>query len=450
MSDMAVSTIVLAAGFGSRMKSARAKVLHEIGGRSMLGHVLETASALRPASMAVIIGDHAPETGDHACAFNDKINVYVQSPPRGTGDAVRQAMAMLENFDGAALVLFADTPLITGKTLSLLKAEIEDNAAVAVLGFTPPDPGQYGRLKKDAAGDLAAIIEYADASDEERAIALCNSGVMAFDAAFLRENIGALKNDNAKGEYYLTDLVAIARRQDKRCAIVSADADEVVGVNSREDLAAAERIFQQRMRKKAMTNGVTLFDPDTVYFAHDTSIGKDVTIGQNVVFGPGVEIGDEVVIHANCHIEGAKISRGASIGPFARLRPGAEIGERARIGNFVEVKKAIVAAGAKINHLSYVGDASVGEGANIGAGVITCNYDGFSKHRTEIGDGAFVGSNSALVAPVRIGDGAYIGSGSVITKEVEPGDLAVARGRQSAIKGWAARFRAAHEKKKNS
>lgn len=447
MGGIAVSTIILAAGFGTRMKSARAKVLHEIGGRPLLGHVMDAAASLQPAAMAIVIGEHAPEAGDYARTQNASVKIFIQSPPQGTGDAVKQAAPALDEFNGAALVLFADTPLIRPETLRALAGQIENGAAVAVLGFEPSDPGQYGRLQTGAAGDLEAIIEAADASDEERAIGLCNSGVMAFDAGFLKENIGAIDNNNAKGEYYLTDLVAIARSKGKRCAIVNGDADEVVGVNSREDLAAAEAIFQQRKRRAAMLDGATLLDPATVYFSFDTIIGKDVTIGQNVVFGPGVAIADNVSIKPFTHLEGAQVASDAIVGPFARLRPGADIQNGARLGNFVEVKNARIKDGAKVNHLSYVGDAVVGRSANIGAGVITCNYDGFAKHKTEIGDGAFIGSNSALVAPVRIGDDAYVGSGSVITKDVDAGDLAVARGRQSVIKGWAARFKKAHMKK---
>ncbi len=448
MSGIAVSTIILAAGFGTRMKSSRAKVLHEIGGRAMLGHVLDAAAALTPHSTSIVIGDHAPETGDYAASITHGINIFVQAPPRGTGDAVKQALPAIDGFEGAVLVLFADTPLITPDTLKALVAKIEQGATVAVLGFEPLGAGQYGRLKTDATGNLEAIVEAADATDEEREISLCNSGVMALNATFLKERIGDVGNENAKGEYYLTDLVAIARRAGQRCAISAADADEVMGVNSRGELAAAERLFQQRMRSEAMVNGATLLDPDTVYFSYDTKLGQDVTVGQHVVFGVGVEIADNVTIKPYTHLEGATISSHASVGPFARLRPGADIRAGAHVGNFVEVKKAQIGENAKVSHLSYIGDAEIGAAANIGAGTITCNYDGYSKHKTIIGERAFIGSNSALVAPVSIGDEAYVGSGSVITKDVQPGDLAVARGRQAAIKGWASRFRAAHAAKR--
>ncbi len=447
MTDLAVSAVILAAGAGTRMKSSRPKVLHEVGGRAMLGHVLATASALKPTPISLVVGDEASQIIDYAKSARADINIFVQSPPRGTGDAVKQARSAFETHDGAVLVLYADTPLLTPATLSKLIDEIKDGATVGVLGFEPNDPGPYGRLKTNTAGDLEAIIEAADASETERAIGLCNSGVMAFEADFLREHIGKIENNNAKGEYYLTDLAVIARRSDRRCAIVHADAGEVLGVNSRSELAAAESLFQERMREAAMAEGATLLDPDTVYFSHDTKIGKDVTIDQNVVFGRGVSIADNVTIRSFSHIEGATISSGATIGPFARLRPGAGIGSEARIGNFVEVKNSAISAGAKVNHLSYIGDASIGAEANIGAGTITCNFDGYAKHKTVIGDRAFIGSNSALVAPVRIGSGAYVGSGSVITKDVEPDALAVARGRQAAIKGWAARFRKAHTAK---
>ncbi len=447
MSGFTISTVILAAGFGTRMRSSQAKVLHEIGGRAMLGHVIDAATDLNPVSLSIVIGDHAPEAGEYARSIRDNTNVFVQSPPRGTGDAVKQALPALENTDGAVLVLFADTPLLRTDTLKSLADTIKNGAMVAVLGFTPPVPGQYGRLKTDADGNLEAIVEAADATDAERAISLCNSGVMAFDAKFLRERINNIGNDNAKGEYYLTDMVAIARQSNRRCVIVRGDSDEVLGVNSRIELAAAEKIFQRRMRDAAMIDGATLLDPDTIYFSYDTKIGRDVVVGQNVVFGLGVEIGDNVVIKPYTHIEGATIAANVSVGPFARLRPGADIRDGAHVGNFVEVKNAQIGEGAKVGHLSYIGDADVGSAANIGAGTITCNYDGYNKHRTVIGERAFIGSNAALVAPVRIGDDAYVGSGSVITKDIQPGDLAVGRGRQAVIKGWAARFRAAHAKK---
>jgi bifunctional UDP-N-acetylglucosamine pyrophosphorylase/glucosamine-1-phosphate N-acetyltransferase len=444
MNTQAIAAVILAAGHGTRMKSALTKVLHEIGGRAMLGHVIDAAETLSPTRMAVVVGDHAPEAGEYARRLRDDIAVAVQAPPQGTGDAVKQALPALQGFEGAVLVLYADTPLIMPATLRALADKIENGAAVAVLGFTPEDVGAYGRLKTNAEGGLEAIVEAKDASDEELRIGFCNSGVMAFDAQFLQSHIGDINNDNAKGEYYLTDMVAIARKSDRDCVAIEVDSQEVLGVNSRIELAEAEAVFQNRRRHAAMAAGATLLDPDTVYFSYDTELGKDVVVGQSVVFAPGVKVADNVEIKAFSHLEGALVSTAASVGPFARLRPGAALGDGAKVGNFVEIKKADLGAGAKVSHLTYIGDAEIGADANIGAGTITCNYDGYDKHKTAIGAGAFIGSNSSLVAPVRIGDGAYVGSGSVITKDVEPDDLAVARGRQAAIKGWAARFRRAH------
>lgn len=427
------------------MRSALPKVMHPIGGKAMIAHVISAARALSPKKTVVVIGDHAPEVGDFARTIDDSIGVAVQAPPQGTGHAVMQAMPQFDDFNGAVIVLYADTPLVTPQTLEHLVSEVAAGAAVSVLGFTPQDPGAYGRLKRDNAGALAAIVEAKDASAEELAITLCNSGVMAIDSAFLKARLNDIGNDNAKSEYYLTDLVALARADGKICTVVEADENEVLGVNSRVELAVAEQIFQDRMRHSVMEAGATLLDPQTVYFSHDTEIGKDVLIGQHVVFGPGVSIADNVEIKTFSHLEGATVAASAVIGPFARLRPGTEIGTNAKVGNFVEIKKADIADGAKVNHLSYIGDASVGAKTNIGAGTITCNYDGYGKHKTTIGANAFIGSNSALVAPVTIGDGAYVGSGSVITKNVDADDLAVARGRQAAIKGWAARFRKIYE-----
>ena len=445
MEDLNIAAVILAAGHGTRMKSARAKVLHEIGGRAMIAHVIDAARALKPARMAAVVGDHAPEVGDFARAIDERIVAAVQSPPQGTAHAVMQALPALEGFAGAVLVLYADTPLVTPETMRALAERVAQGAAVAVLGFTPDDPGAYGRLKLDADGALAAIVEAKDASPEELAIRLCNSGVMAIDSAFLNARLEDIDANNAKGEYYLTDIVALARADGKSCAVIEGDADEVMGVNARGELAEAEAVFQERMRAVAMANGATLADPSTVYFSHDTVLGRDVAVGQHVVFGPGVVIEDNAEIKPFSHLEGARVSANASAGPFARLRPGANLNAGAKVGNFVEIKKAEIGAGAKVSHLTYIGDAEIGAEANIGAGTITCNYDGYGKHRTVIGANAFIGSNASLVAPVTIGDGAYVGSGSVITKDVEPGDLAVARGRQAVIKGWAARFRKAHE-----
>ena len=444
MNKPAIAAIILAAGRGARMKSATPKVLHEIGGRSMLAHVMASAGALAPDRMTVVIGDHAPGVGDAARAERPDVAIAVQAPPRGTGDAVMKAMPSLEGFGGVVIILYADTPLIDPETLRALADKISQGAAVAVLGFRPDDPGAYGRLKLGADGALEAIVEAKDASLEDLEIDFVNSGVMAASSSFLLRALPQLTNNNAKGEFYLTDIVAIARREGYSCAVVEADEEEVIGVNSRVELAVAEEIFQDGRRLAAMESGITLIDPSTVYFSHDTEIANDVVIEPNVFLGVGVKIASGAAIKAFSHLEGAHIGAGASVGPFARLRPGAALGDGAKVGNFVEIKNADLGKGAKVSHLSYVGDTSVGAGANIGAGTITCNYDGFSKHKTIIGEGAFIGSNSALVAPVRIGKGAYVGSGSVITKDVEDDALAVGRGRQSEIKGWAAKFRAIH------
>jgi bifunctional UDP-N-acetylglucosamine pyrophosphorylase / glucosamine-1-phosphate N-acetyltransferase len=441
MTDINIAAVVLAAGHGKRMKSATPKVLHEIGGKAMIAHVIDAAKALAPAKIAVIIGDHAPEVGDFVQSHDPQIAVAIQAPPQGTAHAVEQALPALEGFDGAVLILNGDTPLVRQETLRALAGEIKNGAAVAILGFRPDDPALYGRLKLNQSGALEAIVEARDATEEELKIDLCNGGVMAIDAAFLHARLKDIDNKNAKNEYYLTDIVALARADKRKCAMLEVDPDEILGADSRADLAEAEMIFQDRARDEALEGGVTLHDPSTVYFSHDTQIGEDVAIGPNVVFGPGVVIGDNVEIKAFSHLEGARIAAGATVGPFARLRPGANLLEGAKVGNFVEIKNADIGAGAKVSHLTYIGDAEIGAGANIGAGTITCNYDGFSKHKTTIGAGAFIGSNSSLVAPLTIGAGAYVGSGSVVTKDVDADDLAVARGRQKVLKGWAARFR---------
>jgi bifunctional UDP-N-acetylglucosamine pyrophosphorylase/glucosamine-1-phosphate N-acetyltransferase len=381
------------------------------------------------------------------------VPVAIQDPPLGTGHAVLAARKALDGFQGDVLVLFGDTPLLTAVTVERMIAARRGpgDPAVAVLGFRPDDPGQYGRLVTDASGALMRIVEARDASAEERKIGLCNAGIMAIDGKRLFALLDAVGNDNAKKEYYLTDVVALARGKGWGCvAVEAADANEVMGINTRAELAVAEAVMQTRLRAKAMVSGVSMTDPSTVYLSHDTRFGKDVTIGPNVVFGRGVTVGNAVEIRAFCHIDGAVIGDGAIVGPFARLRPGARLGRDVHIGNFVEVKEAVLDDGVKANHLTYIGDAHVGAGANIGAGTITCNYDGFFKHRTEIGPGAFIGSNTALVAPVKVGAGAVIGAGSVITSEVAPDSLAVERAPQTERKGWAVRFRAkkSAEKKK--
>ena len=439
-SDLAV--IILAAGHGTRMKSALPKVLHPVAGLPMLGHVLGLATSLSPARLGVVIGDHAPQVGEAATSYVADAKVFVQAPPKGTGDAVTQAMSILDGFQGTVLVLYADTPLLHADTVRQLILKSNEGFAISVLGFHPENTDHaYGRLILDQDSNLNRIVEHRDATTEERNVNFCNSGVMAINSEFLKTALPQITNDNAKGEYYLTDLVELAIKAGQKCSAVAADEDQVMGVDSRRGLAIAEAIWQTRRRGLAMDEGATLLDPSTVYFSHDTQIGKDVTIGQHVVFSPGVRVADNVEVKAHSHLEGANLAAGASVGPYARLRPGATIGAGAKVGNFVEIKNAVLSRGAKVSHLTYIGDADLGEEVNIGAGTITCNYDGFKKHRTTIKNGAFIGSNSSLVAPVTIGEGAYVGSGSVITKDVAPDALSVARGRQVAIRDWAKKFR---------
>jgi bifunctional UDP-N-acetylglucosamine pyrophosphorylase/glucosamine-1-phosphate N-acetyltransferase len=433
--------VVLAAGQGTRMKSALPKVLHKIAGRAMLGHVLAAAEALSTDTVSVVIGPGMEAVRTQALGQTATARIFVQGEQKGTADALLAAREALAKHKGDVLVLYADTPLLTPETLKRLLGRLDD-AQIAVLGFQATDATGYGRLLTDKDDWLTAIREEEDATDGERRIRLCNSGVMAFRVDDLVGLLDRIDNANAKGEFYLTDAVAIARKDGGRAAVVVCEEDEVMGVNSRDQLSAAEAIFQRRMRLAAMRDGATLIAPETVWFSYDTKLGRDVIVEPNVFFGPGVTVDDEAEIKANCHFERARIGRGARVGPFARLRPGADLREKVRVGNFVEVKNTTLESGAKANHLAYLGDATVGPGANIGAGTIFCNYDGFNKHRTEIGEGVFVGSNSSLVAPVRIGAGAYIGSGSVITKNVAPDALALARSAQEERPGWAAKFRA--------
>ncbi|MCB1477514.1 MAG: bifunctional UDP-N-acetylglucosamine diphosphorylase/glucosamine-1-phosphate N-acetyltransferase GlmU [Rhodobiaceae bacterium] len=432
--------VVLAAGEGTRMRSALPKVLHKIAGREMLAHVMAAATAGAEADIAVVIGPDREDVAACARAMHPGCKVFVQTDRLGTAHAVLAAREALKADYKHVVVLFGDTPLITPATLERMVSAIDEGAGIAVLGFEAENPSGYGRLVTDA-GELTAIVEEKDASESERAITLCNSGVMAFSGQLMPNLLDQIGNDNAKGEYYLTDAVAIARALDVKTVSRIADETEVGGVNDRIQLAAAEAVMQQRLREAAMASGVTMRDPESVYMQHDTKLGMDVIVEQNVVFGPGVSVESGAEIRAFSHLEGCHVGANAQVGPYARLRPGADLDARVRIGNFVEIKNAHLGEGAKVNHLSYVGDASVGATANIGAGTITCNYDGVSKHKTEIGEGAFIGSNSSLVAPVRIGDGAYIGSGSVITKNVDAETLAVGRARQVEIPGWVARWR---------
>lgn len=438
-----VVCIVLAAGLGTRMKSDRAKVLHQAAGRSLLGHVLAAAAGLEPRRIVVVVGPGMEEAEAAARAARPGVAIAIQQERRGTADAVAAAQGSAADAAPTTLILYGDVPLVRTETLLGLVAAVEAGAKLAVLGFEAQQPTGYGRLILDADGRLCAIREELDASPEERALALCNSGLMAVESKMLWRLLPRIGAANAKRERYLTDLAGLAAAEGHPATVLSCPQGEVLGVNSRRDLALVERQFQERLRESAMAGGATLTAPETVFLCHDTRIGRDVLIEPHVTIGPGVLIADGATIRSFCHLEGATVAAGAIIGPFARLRPGAEIGTGAHIGNFVEIKNASLAAGAKANHLSYVGDADVGAGANIGAGTITCNYDGIAKHRTEIGAGAFIGSNSALVAPVRIGDGAYVASGSVITSDVPAHALALARGRQEVKEGWAARRRAA-------
>ncbi len=434
------AALILAAGSGTRMKSRRPKVLHALGGRPMIGHVLDTVASLGAEHTYVVI---APGMDPVAEAVAPAPSI-VQREPRGTGDAVRSAADTLAGYTGDVLVIFGDTPLLTAETLARMLAarSAEPRPAIVVLGFQPEDPAEYGRMIVAADGTLERIVEYRDATADERDLPVCNSGVMAADAKTLFDLVGGLDDDNARKELYLTDVVALARRRGLACTVVEAPEDELIGINSREQLALAESILQERLRRRAMAEGVSLQDPDTVWLSADTDFGSDVTVEPNVLFGPGVTVGDDVTIRAFSHIEGATIASGASVGPYARLRPGAEIGADARVGNFVEVKNAKLGPGAKANHLTYLGDAVVGENANIGAGTITANYDGFRKSQTEIGAGASIGSNAVLVAPVTVGAGAIVAAGAVISKDVDADALAITRAPQKSISGWAEARRA--------
>lgn len=440
------AAIILAAGQGTRMKSKTVKVLHSVGGRPMLDWSVDLARKSGADRIVTVYGAHSPAVKTAAEALGTQ--TALQDPPKGTGHAVLAAREALADVEGAAIVLYADTPLITPDTVAKVFAALEGGASVAVLGFEPEDPAAYGRLITDGEGNLDRIVEYKDASEAERAVRLVNSGVLAAPAPLLLELLGEVGNDNANGEYYLTDVVGLARGRGLKAVVVKADAGEVLGVNSRGDLAEAEAAFQARMRKQAMADGVTLVAPETVFFSHDTQIARDVIVEPNVVFGPGVTIGEDAVIHAFSHLEGASVAQGASVGPYARLRPGAELGAGAKVGNFVEVKKSQLGEGAKVSHLTYIGDASIGANANIGAGAITCNYDGYDKHRTVVGEGAFIGSNTCLVAPVTVGAGAFTGTGTIVTENVEADALALARTPMTTKSGWAARFRAAKEARK--
>jgi bifunctional UDP-N-acetylglucosamine pyrophosphorylase/glucosamine-1-phosphate N-acetyltransferase len=435
------AVVILAAGQGMRMRSDTHKVLHPIASRPLLLHLLDRVDALGADKRVVVVGKGRDQV---EVALNGRdVTVAHQAEQKGTGHAVQQAASALNEYDGAVLILYGDTPFVEADTLRRMidRLDGEGGPGVVVLASTPSDPAKYGRIILGEGDRIAKMVEFRDATEEERAIRLCNSGMMAVRSADLFRWLDNVGNDNAANEYYLPDIVNIAAAEGREAVVIEGDPYEAAGVNSRAELAHLELEWQRRRREQALDEGATLIDPESVWFAYDTKLGRDVTVEPHVVFGPGVEVADGAVIKAFSHIEGAIVGMKASIGPFARIRPGTRLADRTKVGNFVELKKAEVGEGAKVNHLSYVGDAEIGGGANIGAGTITCNYDGFGKYRTVIGAGAFIGSNTALVAPVTIGDGAVIGAGSVITEDVEADSLAVERSEQKGIAGWARRFR---------
>ena len=443
-----LAIVVLAAGKGTRMRSDLHKALHPIAGRSMLDHLLASAAELAPERQVVIAG-HGREQLEAALA--GRAEIAVQEPQLGTGHGVQQAEAALAGFDGDVLILYADVPFVRPETMRAMLARLNapDAPAVVVLGFEPEDTLHYGRVIADGAGRIARMVEHKDASEAERATRLCNSGLMAVKSGALFGLLARVGNANSQGEYYLVDVVNVANADGRACAVVvTDDADEVAGINSRGELAEAEGRWQARRRRQAMADGASLIAPETVWFSWDTALGRDVTVEPNVWFGPGVSVADGATIRAFSHIEGASIGPKCEVGPFARLRPGAVLEEKAKVGNFVEIKKAVLGKGAKANHLSYIGDAEVGAAANIGAGTITCNYDGYFKYRTVIGERAFIGSNSSLIAPVKIGADAIVGAGSAVSRDVADGELRLVRAEQLIKPGWADRFHDAMKKRK--
>jgi bifunctional UDP-N-acetylglucosamine pyrophosphorylase/glucosamine-1-phosphate N-acetyltransferase len=443
-----LAAVVLAAGKGTRMKSNRHKVLHSVAGRPMIEHLLAALAELSPERTVVVVGDGREQLEKQ---LGGRATLVVQEPQLGTGHAVLQAREALAGFEGDVLVLYADVPFVRAGTMRAMVDRLHvagDTADVVVLAFEPEETLEYGRVI--ANGDkISWMVEHKDASEKERACPLCNSGLMAARSELLFDLLAQVGNDNSQGEYYLPEIVNIAIRQDGACAVVrTGDPDEVAGINSRGELAAAEARWQKARRLRAMAEGATLVAPETVFFAWDTALGRDVTIEPNVVFGPGVRVADGATIHAFCHLEGAQVGEGVSVGPFARLRQGTVLGKGAKVGNFVETKNAELGEGAKANHLTYLGDATVGAGANIGAGTITCNYDGYFKHRTVIGERAFIGSNSALIAPVNVGADAIVAAGSAVSRDVGAGELRMVRAEQLVKPGWADRFHDAMKKKK--
>ena len=442
-----LAIVVLAAGKGTRMKSDLHKVLHPIAGRPMLDHLLASAAELSPQRQVVVVGSGRKQL---EAALGDRAAIALQEPQLGTAHAVQQAEEALAGFSGDVLILYGDVPFVRAETMRAMieRLHAPDAPAVVVLGFEPADALQYGRVIATE-GRISKMVEHKDASAEERACRLCNSGLMAARSDALFALLARVGNDNAQGEYYLPDIVNLATGDGGTCAVVvTADPDEVAGINSRAELAEAEARWQQRRRRRAMDEGVSLVAPETVWFAWDTVLGRDVLVEPNVVFGKGVTVADGVTIRAFCHVEGASLATGVEVGPYARLRPGAELGEKVKIGNFVEVKKSVFGKGAKANHLAYIGDAEIGAGANIGAGTITCNYDGYFKYKTVIGERAFIGSNSALVAPVRIGRDAIVAAGSAVSRDVADGELRLVRSEQLVKPGWADRFHDTMKKRK--
>lgn len=428
--------IVLAAGQGSRMQSDLPKVLHQVASAPLVIHAMRAGYALEPSRVVVVTGHGAEQVEKNVAKHHDEAVFVRQNEQNGTAHAVDQARAEMDGFEGDAFVLYGDTPFISAETLQSMSDKRDAGADVVVLGFNAAEPGRYGRLVTSDTG-LDRIVEAKDATPEELAITLCNSGVLSCKSDLMFELIAQVGNDNASGEYYLTDVIGLAREKGLNCQVVTCDEAETLGINTRAELAQAEAAYQSRARIEAMETGVTLMQPETTYFAYDTVIGRDASIGPNVVFGPDVTVETGATIHAFCHLEGCHVARGSVVGPFARLRPGAELNENTKVGNFVEIKNATLDEGAKVNHLSYVGDAHIGSGSNVGAGTITCNYDGVLKHRTEIGANAFIGSNTLLVAPVKVGDEAFTASGTVVTKDVPDGAMAIGRAKAEIKPGFA-------------
>jgi bifunctional UDP-N-acetylglucosamine pyrophosphorylase/glucosamine-1-phosphate N-acetyltransferase len=446
MTDLAV--IILAAGKGTRMKSARHKVLHPIAGKPMLLHLLDAFAALEPQRTVVVVGDRREQIEE--ALTGRAVATALQAPQHGTAHAAMQAKEALAGFSGHILVTFGDVPMVRAETVRRLTGALGGAVKVAVLGFRPADPLAYGRIIADADGHVAKMVEYKDASDEERAVDLCNSGLLVAHSDDLWPLLDKVDNDNAAGEYYLPDVATHAIARGDAVRVIETAADEVAGINSRAELAAVEARWQSARREAAMADGASLLAPETVFFSHDTVLGRDVTIEPHVVFGPGVRIADNVHIKAYCHLEGATLADGAAVGPFARLRPGAVMEEDSFVGNFVEMKQAVLGKGAKASHLTYLGDATIGAGANIGAGTITCNYDGYFKYHTTIGERAFIGSNSALIAPVTIGADAIVAAGSAVSRDVAAGELRMVRAEQLIKPGWADRFHDTMKRKKEA